>query len=123
MVRSTRWSDARRWTRELPEFSAVLRLAHRVAFQDMHDMAERMGASGIVGVTIDRHQYAIVPKGSQYQQFIVVVHALGTAIANGSNPESGSPLTFAGGGAPSAPGNPLIFTSVRHLDDKDRPSP
>jgi uncharacterized protein YbjQ (UPF0145 family) len=108
MMRSTRWSDASRWTREIPEFSDGLRLAHRVAFRDMHGMAERMGANGIVGVTIDRHQYAVVPKGSNYSQLIVVVHALGTAIA--------------GGGTPSASGSPLIFTPVRHLDDKDRPA-
>ena len=124
MMRSTRRSDARRWTREIPEFSGVLRLAHRIAFRDMHGMAEQMGASGIVGVTIDRHQYAIVPKGAHYRQLIVVVHALGTAIAgSGTPPASGSPLAFAGGGTPSASGSPLIFTPVRHLDDKDRPSP
>jgi uncharacterized protein YbjQ (UPF0145 family) len=122
-MRSTRWSDGRRWTRELPEFSAVLRLAHRAAFQDMHGNAERMGASGIVGVTIDRQQYVVTPKGSNYPQFIVVVHALGTAITgDGTPPASASPLTFVGGATPSAPGSPLIFTPVRHLDDKDMPS-
>lgn len=108
MVRSTRWSDASRWPREIPEFSDGLRLAHQAAFRDMHGMAERMGADGIVGVTIDRHQYIAIPKGSHYPQLVVVVHALGTAIADGTPPAFGSPL---------------IFTPVRHLDEKGTPAP
>jgi uncharacterized protein YbjQ (UPF0145 family) len=102
-------SAARRRTREIPEFSDGLRLAHRVAFTHMHAQAERMGAEGIVGVTIYRDLHAVTPQSRRWHDLIVVVHAIGTAIARR--------------GIPPASGNRLTITPVRHLDEKGRSAP
>ncbi len=77
-------SAVRRTTREIPGFSKGLRLAHREAFAQMRSRAERMGAEGVVGVTIDREQHSAQPSGHSYKDLIVSVHAIGTAIAHGA---------------------------------------
>lgn len=96
---SARWQ-----AREIPEYTKGLAEAHRVAFQDMHDQAARLGATGIVGVTISREHHSVLPKHEKAHHQILVVHALGTAITPGT--------------APPASGGPLTFTPVTHLIQK-----
>jgi hypothetical protein len=76
---------------------------HATAFEQLRAQAERMGAEGIVGVTIERDQQSAETR-TGYQDLILVVHAIGTAIARGA--------------APPPSGNPLTITPVQHLDKK-----
>jgi uncharacterized protein YbjQ (UPF0145 family) len=93
---------------EVAEFSEGLRLVHRTAFAQLGAQAERMGAEGIVGVTIERDQHTAELRNSSYQNLILVVHAIGTAIAPGHTPPPSTP----------PPGSPLTITPVQHLDKK-----
>jgi uncharacterized protein YbjQ (UPF0145 family) len=104
----TRWFPAARQAREIPEFTKGLREAHRRAFQDMREQAAPLGATGIVGVIIQREHHKVLPNDQRAPQRIVVVHALGTAIA---------PSALFGIAQP-APRGPLTFTPVRHLNQK-----
>jgi len=88
---------------EIPEFSDGLRLAHRAAMTNMRAQAERLGAEGIVGVTIERDQHTAVARHDSYQDLILAVHVTGTAIARQASPPHG---------------NPLAVNPVRHLDKK-----
>lgn len=105
---------ASRQTREIPEFTKGLREAHRRAVQDMHDQAARLGATGIVGVTIDRYQHTVLPSDQPAHQMIVVVHAFGTAIT----PSAFFGAAMTPGTAPPAAGGPLAFTPVTHVNRK-----
>jgi uncharacterized protein YbjQ (UPF0145 family) len=102
--RSGALSAAGRQSWEIAEFSDGLRLVHATAFAQMRAQAERMGAEGIVGVTMERDQHTGEARNSTYRDLILVVHAIGTAIAR-----SRTPLP---------PGNPLTITPVRHLHKK-----
>lgn len=97
-------SAAGRRSWEIAEFSDGLRLVHATAFAQMRAQAERMGADGIVGVTIERDQHTAEARHSTYHDLILVVHAIGTVIARGRTP--------------LPPGNPLTIIPVRHLDEK-----
>jgi uncharacterized protein YbjQ (UPF0145 family) len=103
---STYAAASRSW--EVREFSHGLRLVHTSAFAQLRSQAERMGAEGIVGVTIERAQSSGEVRFSTYRDLILVVHAIGTAIVRDrTQPTPGPP-----------PGHPLTITPVRHLDPK-----
>lgn len=98
-------SEEGRESWEIPEFSNGLRLVHTTAFGQLRAQAERMGGEGIVGVTMERDQHTATRRHSTYHELILVVQAVGTAIARGD-------------GVPPSPGRPLTITPVRHLDKK-----
>jgi uncharacterized protein YbjQ (UPF0145 family) len=94
-------ASMRSW--EIPEFSDGLRLVHATMFAQLRAQAERMGAEGIVGVTLERELMAPTVDRTNYRDLIVVVHGVGTAIIRTT---------------PPPPGKPLTITPVRHLDKK-----
>jgi uncharacterized protein YbjQ (UPF0145 family) len=101
---SVRTSEAAQRSWEVREFTEGLRLAHTTAFAQLRAQAEHMGAAGIVGVTVERLQHAGELASSTYKDLVIVVHAMGTAVARG--------------GTPPKPGSSLPITPVRHLDKK-----
>jgi uncharacterized protein YbjQ (UPF0145 family) len=101
-------SSAGRESWEIAEFSEGLRLVHATAFAQMRAQAGLMGAEGIVGVTVEREQFASEVTNNGYKDLILVVHAIGTAVTRGGTAPSGSPLTI---------------TPVRHLDEKGGTGP
>ena len=72
---------------EVPEFSALVADACSTAMTELLDQASRLGAAGIVGLQIDRSHYTV--ERSNYNQ-IVMVDAIGTAIAARRSADSGA---------------------------------
>jgi uncharacterized protein YbjQ (UPF0145 family) len=72
---------------EVPEFSALVTDAYSNAMTELLDQASRLGAAGIVGLQIDRSHYTV--ERSNYNQ-IVMVDAIGTAIATRRSADSGA---------------------------------
>jgi uncharacterized protein YbjQ (UPF0145 family) len=112
-----------RQNREFSEFSAGIKQAVAGAAAEMREQATGLGAEGIVGVRIDRsHQFVSIRQGGyggagpdHREDLIVIVHALGTAIA------AGEPRGAAAGEGGGAGG--LRIQAVRHLDINRRQSP
>jgi uncharacterized protein YbjQ (UPF0145 family) len=125
-----RLSTAGRQNRELEEFSAAIRAGISGATRELARQAELMGAEGVVGVTVDRHQMLVERENPDYgavmgpqgqylgggrsagtprsrEDLVVIVHALGTAIVAGQRPDRSEP-----------PG--LTITPVRRLDNNRR---
>ena len=94
-----------RENREAPEFSALITDAYSNAMTELRDQASRLGAAGVVGLQIDRSQYT-----DDHADRIVIVDAIGTAIATRRSADSG-----AGSAA-------LPVLPVRRLDTERRQS-
>lgn len=94
-----------RESRETPEFSALVSDAYSNAMTELRAQASRLGAAGIVGVQIDRSKYT-----DAHQNRIMMVDAIGTAIASGRSADS------------SAVKAALPVLPVRRLDRERRQS-
>jgi hypothetical protein len=81
------WSDLAAWqeNRETPEFSALVRDAYANAMDELRAQASQLGAAGIVEVQTDRRQFT-----GELNPRIVMVDAIGTAIATRQPADSGA---------------------------------
>lgn len=115
-------SGAGRVNRELPEFSDAIRAAINGAVSELGRQAAVLGADGIVGVSIERHQelverenpqgaggyqgYRQVGQPDKRKDLLVLVHALGTAVLAGERTQRGD--------------TGLVIEPVRRLDNNRR---
>ncbi|HEU5004209.1 MAG TPA: heavy metal-binding domain-containing protein [Actinomycetota bacterium] len=79
---------------ELPDFTQALYTAREVAFGHLGEQARRLGAHGVVGVSIrqDVHTREIDQNGSKRIDLIVQLHVLGTAIIETSGAAGALPV-------------------------------
>jgi uncharacterized protein YbjQ (UPF0145 family) len=72
-----------RYNQELPDFSQGMYDARALAMERVERDAHRLGATGVVGVTIDRSQRSIERdvNNVSYTDLVIELHVIGTAIA------------------------------------------
>lgn len=90
------FSAAGRANQELPDFTRGFYDAREVAIGHLSRQATKLGADGVVGVTIGQHiherEYEDAAS-NQHHDLIVYIHLLGTAIKDGHEPLSRPGLT------------------------------
>ena len=90
------FSVAGRANQELRDFTRGFYEAREVAMRHLNDQANRLGAHGIVGVTVDedtREREYEDANDNRHVDLIVTIHLLGTAITEGHEPLRAAPVT------------------------------